>query len=175
MTPLLILPVFFLVGCIAWLYSGSGPSARRVRAGHVSVACPNCGARGELIAGQPAQVCGYCGTALVASAPLMERGIDAAELAYRRARLEEFRQEEARYRRARPVRHVSRRRGSREWSRYESGRKIVLVHRVSCELERSARSSLVDVLLVGSALETGFAVSIVLRTERRNWSPFRLR
>lgn len=92
-TPLLILPVFFLVGYIVWLYSGSGPSARRARASQVLVACPNCGARGELIAGQPAQQCGYCGTALVASAPLMERGIDAAELAYRRARLEEFRQE----------------------------------------------------------------------------------
>lgn len=92
-TPLLILPFFFLVGYVGWLYSGSRPSARRVRAGHVTVACPNCGARGELSVGQPAQVCGYCRTALVASAPVMDRGIDAAELAYRSARLEEFRQE----------------------------------------------------------------------------------
>lgn len=91
--PLLMLPGCFLFACILWLYAGSGPAARRARAGHVTVACPNCGARGELIAGQPAQLCGYCGTALVASAPSMAQGIDAAELAYRRARLEEFRQE----------------------------------------------------------------------------------
>jgi len=91
--PLLVLPSCFLFVYIIWLYAGPGPSARSAHAGHVTVACPNCGARGELIAGQPAQVCGYCRTALVASALSMDQGIDAAELAHRRARLEEFRQE----------------------------------------------------------------------------------
>jgi len=91
--PLLVVLPIFMIGYIIWLYAGSGPSARRARAGHVAVACPNCGARSDLVVGQPAQVCGYCRTALVASAPVIDRGIDAAELAYRRARLEEFRQE----------------------------------------------------------------------------------
>jgi hypothetical protein len=62
-------------------------------AGNVAVACPTCGARGELVAGAPSQVCGYCRAALVASPLVMEHGLDAAELAHRRARLEEFRQE----------------------------------------------------------------------------------
>jgi hypothetical protein len=91
--PFLTLPGFFLVGYVVWVYSGNRGAAKRAVAGSVAVACPNCGARGELVAGAASQVCAYCRTALVASAPVMQRGIDAAELAHRRARLEEARQE----------------------------------------------------------------------------------
>jgi DNA-directed RNA polymerase subunit RPC12/RpoP len=92
-TPLLTLPALFLMGYVLWSYSGGGVAAKRATAGNVAVACPNCGARAELIAGVPSQVCAYCRAALVASALVMEQGVDAAELAHRRARIEEFRQE----------------------------------------------------------------------------------
>jgi hypothetical protein len=92
-TPFLALPAFFLMGYVLWSYSGGGVARKRAVAGNVAVACPNCGARAELVAGAPTQTCGYCRAALVASPLAMEHGVDAAELAHRRARLEEFRQE----------------------------------------------------------------------------------
>ncbi len=93
LTPFLGLPAFFLMGYVLWSYSGGGKRAQRATAGNVAVACPNCGARAELVAGAASQVCAYCRAALVASPQVIEQGIDAAELAHRRARLEEFRQE----------------------------------------------------------------------------------
>lgn len=91
--PLLYLPALFLMGYVLWSYSGGRRAAKRASAGNVAVACPNCGARAELVAGAPSHVCAYCRSALVASPLVMEQGIDAAELAHRTARLEEFRQE----------------------------------------------------------------------------------
>jgi DNA-directed RNA polymerase subunit RPC12/RpoP len=93
LTPLLVVPSFLLFGYVLYVYSGPGVAAKRVAAGRVAVACPNCGAGGEMVPGTPGQVCGYCGSLRMASAPVMRRGIDAAELAHRRARLEEFRNE----------------------------------------------------------------------------------
>jgi hypothetical protein len=91
--PLLVLPGIFAFGFVVWQYSGARGSAKRAVAGRIAVACPNCGAMGELVAGAPSQVCAYCRAALIASPPVIARGIDNAELAHRRARLEEFRQE----------------------------------------------------------------------------------
>jgi DNA-directed RNA polymerase subunit RPC12/RpoP len=91
--PLMTVPGFFLMGYVLWSYSGRGVARKLAAPGNVAVACPNCGARAELVAGAPSQVCGYCRAALVASPLVMEHGIDAAEVAHRRARLEEFRQE----------------------------------------------------------------------------------
>jgi hypothetical protein len=95
-TPFLVVPPFLLMGyIIVQSLRGSGAAARRANAGEVPVACPNCGAAGRIVAGAPAQVCGYCHATLVASAPVMQRGVDAASLAHRHARLEELRQERA--------------------------------------------------------------------------------
>jgi DNA-directed RNA polymerase subunit RPC12/RpoP/cbb3-type cytochrome oxidase subunit 3 len=91
--PLVTLPTLFLMGYIFWAYVGPGVARKHAAAGHVAVACSNCGAKMELVVGAPSQVCGYCRAALVASPVVMGRGIDAAELSHRRARLEEFRQE----------------------------------------------------------------------------------
>jgi DNA-directed RNA polymerase subunit RPC12/RpoP len=93
LTPLLIVPSFFMFGYIIYLYSGARGRAQRAVAGSVAVACPNCGGSGEIVPGAPGQVCGYCGALLIASAPVMQHGLSAAELAHRRARLEEFRHE----------------------------------------------------------------------------------
>jgi hypothetical protein len=93
LTPLLVVPSFFLFGYVIYVYSGARGAARRAVAGSVAVACPNCGGSGEIVPGAPGQVCGYCGALLIASAPVMQHGVSAAELAHRRARLEEFRHE----------------------------------------------------------------------------------
>jgi DNA-directed RNA polymerase subunit RPC12/RpoP len=91
--PLLVLPALFLMGYVIWGYSGRRAARKHAAAGNVAVACPNCGARAELLAGAPSQICGYCRAALVASPLVIEHGLSAAELAHRHARLEEFRQE----------------------------------------------------------------------------------
>ena len=92
-TPLLVALPFLLMIYVVVQAARTGANARRAVAGHVAVACPNCGATGHLVAGAPAQTCGYCHATLVASAPVMQRGVDTAALAHRHARLEELRQE----------------------------------------------------------------------------------
>lgn len=93
LTPLLVLPSFLMFGYVIYAYSGARGAAKRTAIGGITVACPNCGASGEMTPGAAGQVCAYCGALLMASAPVMRHGIDAAELAHRRARLEEFRHE----------------------------------------------------------------------------------
>ncbi|HEX6271469.1 MAG TPA: hypothetical protein VFZ53_00445, partial [Polyangiaceae bacterium] len=94
-TPFLVVPPFLLMAYLVAQSLRGNAAARRAVAGDVAVACPNCGAGGRIVAGAPAQVCGYCHATLVASAPVIERGVDVAALAHRRARLEELRQERA--------------------------------------------------------------------------------
>jgi DNA-directed RNA polymerase subunit RPC12/RpoP len=91
--PLVTVPTLFLMGYVLWSYVGRGVARKHAAAGHVAVACANCGARVDLVVGAPSQVCGYCRAAIVASPLVMHHGIGAAELSHRRARLEEFRQE----------------------------------------------------------------------------------
>jgi hypothetical protein len=94
-TPLIVLAPIALMVFVVVQGARSGANARRAVAGEVAVACPNCGAPGRIVAGAPAQVCGYCRETLVASVPVMQHGLDVAALAHRRARLEELRQERA--------------------------------------------------------------------------------
>lgn len=94
-TPILVAAPFVLMVVVLIQAARTGTNTRRAVAGNVAVACPNCGAPGRIVAGAPTQVCGYCRETLVASAPIMQHGVDAAALAHRHARLEEFRQERA--------------------------------------------------------------------------------
>jgi hypothetical protein len=91
------------VGLIAYFFYYS--SGRALRAppqapAPTIVRCPGCGAANALQPGQALERCGFCGGALVPTAPVMQAGIEAAQLVAWRAQLARFRAERAAMKRA---------------------------------------------------------------------------
>jgi hypothetical protein len=78
---------------LVWWMLGKGRGVRRAEVeGAAEVRCPSCGAPGVLTPGQAVDRCAYCGAALLASAEVIEQGLDAATRAHRAARMERVRQ-----------------------------------------------------------------------------------
>lgn len=70
-----------------------GGDVKAERAGAVPVACPSCGAPGQLTAGEALDHCRHCRAPLVPTRAIMDQAIDAARQARRRAAITRYRME----------------------------------------------------------------------------------
>ncbi len=66
---------------------------QRGELGDVWVACPNCGAPGQLTPGDAIDTCGHCHAALVPEQRAIQQGLDAAQRARRQAAIQHYRTE----------------------------------------------------------------------------------
>ncbi len=89
---------FAAVGLMAffvarWIFGAKPRDSEQVAVGPVAVACPECAAPATMTAGSAADVCGFCGGQLIATAVAAERGVREATLAARRTSLQKLRKE----------------------------------------------------------------------------------
>jgi hypothetical protein len=83
-----------VIGYIVWYYRRrKGRSAQAQAPGAVAVACPTCGAPGQLPPGQSAGSCAYCGGALVPTRTVMRRSLDEVQASVRQAEIMRYRKQ----------------------------------------------------------------------------------